>query len=58
MSEYAFDVAFDEDATQLQVYEYTTKPFISSVIEGYNVTVFAYGATGAGIEIQSITHIF
>jgi len=48
LNEYAFDAAFDEGATQLEIYENTTKPFISSVLNGYNVTVFAYGATGAG----------
>ena len=30
------------------MYEQTAKKFIPNVIEGYNVTVFAYGATGAG----------
>lgn len=48
INEYSFDAAFDEDSTQQQVYDATTKPFIQQVIDGYNVTVFAYGATGAG----------
>lgn len=46
--DYGFDVAFDTDATQLEVYEKTAKKFIPNVISGLNVTVFAYGATGAG----------
>lgn len=33
---------------QNEVYSVTTKPLIESVITGYNATVFAYGATGAG----------
>lgn len=47
-NEYAFDAAFDERSTQREVYETTTKPFMAKLVEGYNVTVFAYGATGAG----------
>ena len=46
INEYAFDVAFDENSTQTEVFERTAQPFISTVIEGQNVTVFAYGATG------------
>jgi kinesin family protein 18/19 len=30
------------------VYEATTKPLLDSVLDGYNATVFAYGATGCG----------
>src|SRR5690554_5956296 len=48
INEYAFDVAFDESTPQTEVYDQTARPFIPSVVEGYNVTVFAYGATGAG----------
>lgn len=43
-----FDEAFDECAGQQHVYERTTKFLISSVLQGFNATVFAYGATGAG----------
>ena len=48
VSEYEFDSAFDDDATQQEVYEKTTKPYLKNLIAGLNVTVFAYGATGAG----------
>ena len=48
LNEYCFDAAFDSSSTQREVYEQTTKKFIPNVIDGYNVTVFAYGATGAG----------
>eukprot|EP01032_Pedospumella_encystans_P008900 gene8900-10518_t len=48
LNEYAFDAVFDEDSTQEEVYESTAKKFIPNVINGKNVTVFAYGATGAG----------
>lgn len=47
-NEYAFDVAFDADASQSEVYEYTAKPHVPSVLDGYNVSILAYGATGAG----------
>ncbi|KAK3689537.1 P-loop containing nucleoside triphosphate hydrolase protein [Podospora appendiculata] len=45
---FAFDRIFDENATQGDVYEGTTKNLIDSVLDGYNATVFAYGATGCG----------
>ncbi|KAG5177422.1 kinesin motor domain-containing protein [Tribonema minus] len=48
VNEYAFDCAFGPDATQSQVYEATAKPYIEDLLSGINVTVFAYGATGAG----------
>ncbi|XP_035695150.1 kinesin-like protein KIF19 isoform X2 [Branchiostoma floridae] len=46
--QYVFDYSFDGRSTQEEVYAYTTRPLIESVIEGFNATVFAYGATGAG----------
>ncbi|PHJ25723.1 kinesin motor domain-containing protein [Cystoisospora suis] len=45
---YAFDYAFDEQTDQRCVYANTTKFLIDGVIQGYNATAFAYGATGAG----------
>ena len=45
---YAFDHVFDERATQVVVYEHTAKKVIGRVLDGYNATVFAYGATGCG----------
>ncbi|KEP64256.1 UNVERIFIED_CONTAM: kinesin motor domain-containing protein [Hammondia hammondi] len=45
---YAFDYAFDEHTDQQCVYESTTKFLIDGVLQGYNATAFAYGATGAG----------
>jgi kinesin family protein 18/19 len=43
---YMFDVVSDARAGQQDVYESTAKVLLSSVLEGYNATVFAYGATG------------
>lgn len=45
---FVFDRLFDEDATQSHVYHNTTQPLLDSVLDGYNATVFAYGATGCG----------
>lgn len=46
--QYAFDFVFDKTATQQEVYERTTGFLLEGVINGFNATVFAYGATGAG----------
>ncbi|KAF1936581.1 kinesin family protein-like protein [Clathrospora elynae] len=45
---FAFDRVFDDTTSQGDVYESTTKPLLDSVLDGYNATVFAYGATGCG----------
>jgi kinesin family protein 18/19 len=45
---FAFDRIFDQTASQSDVYEGTTKGLLDSILDGYNATVFAYGATGCG----------
>ncbi|KAK5987026.1 Kinesin-like protein 5 [Cladobotryum mycophilum] len=45
---FAFDRVFDETTSQAEVYEGTTRGLLDSVLDGYNATVFAYGATGCG----------
>lgn len=45
---FAFDRIFDQNASQGEVYENTTRSLLDSVLDGYNATVFAYGATGCG----------
>ncbi|XP_022242092.1 kinesin-like protein KIF19 [Limulus polyphemus] len=45
---FVFDWAFDGKTTQEEVYIKTTKQLVDNVMKGYNATVFAYGATGAG----------
>jgi len=45
---FAFDRVFNEQGTNEEVFEHTTKPVIESVLQGYNCSVFAYGATSAG----------
>lgn len=46
--QYIFDCAFGPNSNQADVYTKVAKPLIESIITGYNATVFAYGATGAG----------
>ncbi|KAI9344046.1 P-loop containing nucleoside triphosphate hydrolase protein [Obelidium mucronatum] len=45
---FAFDRVFAEEASQQSVFEATTQPLVSLVLDGFNATVFAYGATGCG----------
>ncbi|XP_019761161.1 kinesin-like protein KIF19 isoform X1 [Dendroctonus ponderosae] len=45
---YTFDVVFNETSFQEEVYDVTTRSLVKDVLNGYNGTVFAYGATGAG----------
>jgi len=45
---YVFDETFSENAVTRQVFERTARVLIGGVLQGFNATVFAYGATGAG----------
>lgn len=45
---FVFDNVFGEDSTQVDIFENTTKGVLDGVLNGFNCTVFAYGATGAG----------
>lgn len=45
---FAFDRVFDDTTSQADIYESTAKPLLDNVLDGYNATVFAYGATGCG----------
>ncbi|ORX95822.1 kinesin-domain-containing protein, partial [Basidiobolus meristosporus CBS 931.73] len=45
---FVFDRVFDEDSTQEDVFEGTSKSLIDNILNGFNSTVFAYGATGCG----------
>ena len=46
--QFFFDHVFDKNASQQEIYNKTTKPLLDNIIEGFNATVFAYGATGSG----------
>lgn len=43
-----FDRIFSPDSHQKEIYEAAAKPIVSSVLEGFNGTIFAYGQTGSG----------
>ncbi|KAF8974640.1 kinesin-like protein [Flammula alnicola] len=45
---FMFDRVFGHEAQQQDVYEATTQPLLKGLLDGYNATVFAYGATGCG----------
>ncbi|KAJ3201488.1 kinesin-like protein Klp5 [Entophlyctis luteolus] len=45
---FAFDRVFPESATQQTVFKETTLPLVPLVLDGFDATVFAYGATGCG----------
>ncbi|XP_014209733.1 kinesin-like protein KIF18A [Copidosoma floridanum] len=46
--QFVFDKVFDMSSSNTDVYEGSTKPLIINLLDGYNCSVFAYGATGAG----------
>ena len=45
---FAFDSVYGPGSTNLEVFEGTTKDLVETIFNGYNCSVFAYGATGAG----------
>ncbi|XP_068630333.1 kinesin-like protein KIF18A [Battus philenor] len=45
---FVFDNVCGQNATNQEVFETTTKEILAALMEGYNCSVFAYGATGAG----------
>ncbi|PCH41232.1 kinesin-domain-containing protein [Wolfiporia cocos MD-104 SS10] len=45
---FIFDRVFDHETRQQDVYENTAKPLLTNLLDGYNATIFAYGATGCG----------
>ncbi|XRA95978.1 kinesin-like protein [Pycnococcus provasolii] len=46
--EFDFDVGFDENATQAEVFDTVGDELIDATWDGYNATLFAYGQTGSG----------
>ncbi|XP_064635833.1 kinesin-like protein KIF18A [Lineus longissimus] len=45
---FAFDRVFNDQCTNDIVYDHTAQFVVDGVLNGYNCSVFAYGATGAG----------
>jgi kinesin family protein 18/19 len=46
--QYAYDMVFGPEVSNEEVHAKTTSTLLDSVLDGYNATCFAYGATGAG----------
>ncbi|KAI0053046.1 kinesin-domain-containing protein [Auriscalpium vulgare] len=45
---FMFDKVLGDDASQQHVYDVTARPLLQNLLDGYNATAFAYGATGCG----------
>ncbi|KAK8127676.1 kinesin heavy chain [Apiospora sp. TS-2023a] len=45
---FTFDRVFDMKSHQSTIFDYSIKPTVDDILNGYNGTVFAYGQTGAG----------
>ncbi|KAK2067799.1 hypothetical protein P8C59_001506 [Phyllachora maydis] len=45
---FTFDRVFDMACKQSDIFEFSIKPTVDDILNGYNGTVFAYGQTGAG----------
>ncbi|XP_030766173.1 kinesin-like protein KIF18A isoform X1 [Sitophilus oryzae] len=45
---FMFDRVCGNSSTNSEVYTYSTKSLVDTLMNGYNCSVFAYGATGAG----------
>uniref|UniRef100_A0A1I8H3S2 Kinesin-like protein n=3 Tax=Macrostomum lignano TaxID=282301 RepID=A0A1I8H3S2_9PLAT len=46
--QFTFDKVYDWDSKQTDLYRESFMPLVSSVLEGFNGTIFAYGQTGTG----------
>ena len=46
--QFFFDYVFGPSSTQEEIYQNTTQKLLPGILEGFNATVFAYGATGSG----------
>ena len=46
--QFTFDMAFDWNNKQHEIYDNCASHIIENVLEGYNGTIFAYGQTGTG----------
>ncbi|KAK3804119.1 hypothetical protein RRG08_047197 [Elysia crispata] len=46
--QYEFNTVFDENSSQAEVFSTSVEPMLEKVLQGQNVSVFAYGPTGAG----------
>ncbi|KAK6331428.1 Kinesin heavy chain [Orbilia blumenaviensis] len=45
---FTFDRVFDMTCKQTDIFDFSIRPTVDDILNGYNGTVFAYGQTGAG----------
>ncbi|EPS38476.1 hypothetical protein H072_7777 [Dactylellina haptotyla CBS 200.50] len=45
---FTFDRVFDMNCKQTDIFDFSIRPTVDDILNGYNGTVFAYGQTGAG----------
>ncbi|XP_044740972.1 kinesin-like protein Klp68D [Chrysoperla carnea] len=48
LKSFTYDAVYDWNSTQQDIYDTTIRPLVTSVLEGFNGCVFAYGQTGTG----------
>lgn len=46
--QFSFDRIFSDTSTNRSIFETVTRPMVDATIDGFNCSVFAYGATGSG----------
>ncbi|CAI7580295.1 hypothetical protein N7533_009876 [Penicillium manginii] len=46
--DFTFDRVFPMDSAQRDIFDFSVRPTVDDILNGYNGTVFAYGQTGAG----------
>ncbi|OQE18206.1 hypothetical protein PENSTE_c018G08475 [Penicillium steckii] len=46
--DFTFDRVFPMDSAQADIFDFSIRPTVDDILNGYNGTVFAYGQTGAG----------
>ncbi|WRX28361.1 Kinesin motor domain - like 10 [Theobroma cacao] len=54
---FKFDAVFGPQADQADVFQ-DTAPFATSVLDGYNICIFAYGQTGTGKTFRTLEELF
>ena len=45
---FTYDYVFSQTSPQVEIYEASVQPLLSSLFKGYNATVLVYGQTGSG----------
>lgn len=56
---FTYDHVFGPQVAQGRLYELTARPMLKPFLEGYNVTIIAYGQTGQSVSqaaSQSVGH--